>query len=138
ADRIFQVIELSILRLFLSYLKIRKHRPVPRTPIYDPRSAVYPPLFIKPDKNLAHCDRKALVHRESLTAPIDRDPFAPHLARDLTAVLFLPFPDLFRKGLSPDILRRLVLVFFQLPRHHQLRRDARRSEEHTSELQSRE
>src|SRR5690606_4173193 len=118
AYRIFQVIKLPVLRLLFLDLEIRQNRPVTRAPIDDPRPAVYPPLFVKPDKNLAHRYRKALIHRESLTTPIDRDPLAPHLAGYLTAVLLFPLPNLLGKCIAANILRGLVLVFFELPRHH--------------------
>ena len=65
---------------FLHDLKVGNRRQKPRIPIDEALVFVNQPLFVKRDKHLHHGLRQAVIHGETLAAPVTRCPKAAQLA----------------------------------------------------------
>ena len=85
-------------------------------PISETVRAVQQTLLVEAVKSLYDSLTEHVVHRETLTRPVDAAPQRPKLRRDLVPVLGLPLPDLLDEGLPSKIVPRLPFVF----QHHLL------------------
>jgi hypothetical protein len=94
----------------------------PGTPVDDPVRPVDEPLVVEPDEHDPDSPGAAVVHRETLTAPVTRRAHLPHLLGDAAALLRLPLPHPLDERLAADLVA-IEALFGELPFDDVLRGD---------------
>ena len=105
-------------------LEIRKRRLIARTPVHDPVVAIDPSLVVQMHEPPDHRAVVTGIHREALTAIVERRAEAPELLHDRPAVALEPPRDVFVESFAAEIALRLSF-FRELATDGRPRRDAR-------------
>lgn len=93
-----------------------------RTPVDDTIALIDQAFFIEVDKHLAYGAGKALIHCETLAAPVAGGAQRFQLFNNTVAVEFFPLPYFFEKLLAAEVIARQTF-FTQLGLHLDLRGD---------------
>ena len=105
-------------------LVIGQGRVAARAPVDDILPTVDQPLLVQGDENFAHRPGQAFVHGETFAGPVHAGPQTADLVQDASAVVFLPFPDLFDEFFPTQVLA-LDASGHQFALNHVLSGDAR-------------
>ncbi len=92
----------------MDHLEVGDRRLAAWAPIDDVGAAIDQPLFIEPDKGLAHRGGARGVHGEVFARPVHARAQPPHLVEDGGAVMLLPLPYALDEGFAAELLACLV------------------------------
>ena len=123
SGRIPEVPVLSVFVLVL-HLCVGQGRLAGRAPVDQPVSFVDQALVVKPDEELVDRLVAALIHGETLSAPVAGVTELAALLRDASAVFFFPVPGVLQELLSRELPLVLARFFLQLVGHLDLCGDA--------------
>ena len=102
---------------------VRQGGEAARTPVDDALGPIDQAVVVEPLEDGADRTRRAGVHREALTRPVDAVAEPAHLGEDPAAVLGLPLPDPLDERLPTEVFARHAFLA-KLALDHVLRRDA--------------